>query len=115
MWGVPPEMLCREHLLGEHVEMHMFSGSARRGISLEGYKDGLVVLSRLEQRHDLLATELKARGYNHTSPFPPVAVSGGWISVKDNVRELARRCPECKIRIRVYLSRRRVENSPHTP
>lgn len=24
MWGVDPSAMCRNHLLGEHVEMHMF-------------------------------------------------------------------------------------------
>ena len=32
MWLVNPALLCRQHLLGEHVEMHMFAGHI-----LEGY------------------------------------------------------------------------------
>ncbi len=37
MWNVLPEYLCRKHLLGEHVEMHMFVGTIKRGVSLNGY------------------------------------------------------------------------------
>jgi hypothetical protein len=27
MWMVPPKVMCRKHLLGEHVEIHMLAGS----------------------------------------------------------------------------------------
>ena len=36
MWMLPPECMCRKHLLGEHVELHMLLGSMRRGKSIEG-------------------------------------------------------------------------------
>ena len=31
MWMLPPAGMCRKHLLGEHVELHMLLGSLRRG------------------------------------------------------------------------------------
>ena len=27
MWGVDPKQMCRQHLLGEHVELHMQAGA----------------------------------------------------------------------------------------
>lgn len=37
MWMVPPRHMCRKHLLGEHVELHMFVGSIKNGVRVEGY------------------------------------------------------------------------------
>lgn len=40
MWMLPPETMCRKHLLGEHVELHMLLGSLRRGKTLTGSSPG---------------------------------------------------------------------------
>ena len=37
MWMVDPRIMCRQHLLGEHVEIHMFVGAISRGKSVKGY------------------------------------------------------------------------------
>ncbi len=102
MWGVPPELLCDRHLLGEHVEMHMFVGSLRKGISVAGYvRDGLVDLSRIRARHRELAREMRRRGMHHRSPLPKHRrIRGGEVNVAANLRELSRRCPRCRARIR---------------
>jgi len=99
MWGVNPALLCDKHLLGEHVEMHMFAGSVRKGISTKGYEQkGLVVLSRIRLRHDALAKEMKRRGMNHRSPMDLIVDGrkGGWLDEKKNLKELKRRCGECR-------------------
>lgn len=31
MWLVPPSHMCRKHLLGEHVELHMLLGTLKKG------------------------------------------------------------------------------------
>lgn len=103
MWGVNPALLCDKHLLGEHVEMHMFAGSIRKGISTQGYEQtGLVVLSKIRSRHDALAREMKRRGMNHRSPMERIVDGrkGGWINQQENLKELKRRCRECRKRIR---------------
>lgn len=65
MWMVNPEMLCRKHLLGEHLECHMFVGTILAGKSLKGYVDnGLVEVDSLVQRHNDLAVEMSKRGTN---------------------------------------------------
>ena len=103
MWNVEPKYLCRKHLLGEHVEMHMFIGSIEKGISLAGYvKNNLIETDRISLRHDELVVEMTDRGYNHKSPVNnwECSVSVGKVNVKANLKELSNRCPDCKKRIK---------------
>ncbi len=96
---VDPRTLCRAHLLGEHVECHMFLATFRLGRSLAGYvRDGLVELSALKRRHDELAREMGRRGYRHRSPLAPGRrlPALGRVDPAANRRELARRCRECR-------------------
>jgi len=101
MWMVPPEMLCRQHLLGEHNELHMLVGSINRNISVAGYIDGgLAEIHNIVSRHDALVVEMTKRGYNHKSPLPTFAsYTAGIIVVGMNIKELCRRCTRCKERI----------------
>lgn len=94
--------MCRQHLLGEHVEMHMLVGSLRKDISVQGFiDDGLIDLQLIRRRHSQLVDEMTRRGYNHKSPLPAYTCYinrydvHGHINVEANVRELARRCEEC--------------------
>jgi hypothetical protein len=99
MWMVNPVEMCRRHLLGEHVECHMFLGTLRRGRSLAGYiRNGLVELRRLRARHDELAREMRRRGYRHASPLAPGRRLSdlGRVDPVEGRRELERRCPECR-------------------
>ena len=98
MWKVPPRLMCDQHLLGEHAEMHMFIGTIRHGISLAGYiTGGLVETHRIVKRHDQLAAEMTRRGMNHRSPLRcrPLAPAGR-VNVRANLKELARRCRRCR-------------------
>lgn len=98
MWGVDPKLMCRQHLLGEHVEMHMFVGSILAGTSLLGYTfRGLVDTTKIRKRHAELMLEMRRRGMNHNSPLPAFEYKQdpGMINVQVNLRELARRCPGC--------------------
>ncbi len=102
MWNVDPRLMCRQHLLGEHLEVHMFMNALAQGKALKGYiEHGLVETHRLRERHAALVAEMKRRGYRHHSPMrarrTPVA---GAIDVKGNLVELARRCPACAARQR---------------
>lgn len=70
MWMVNPKKMCRKHLLGEHVELHMFVGTIKKGISIQGYIDnGLVNPRMIKKRHKELVKEMERRGYNHNSPL----------------------------------------------
>lgn len=100
MWLVAPSLLCRQHLLGQHVELHMLCGTIRRGSRLDGYvRNGLIDTSKIAAYHDAVAREMGVRGYRHASPLSfvhddPVGV----VEVDVSLRELARRCDDCAAR-----------------
>jgi len=100
-WNVNSKLLCRKHLLGEHVELHMFVACLNLKRSIKKYiETGLVEVHTIQKRHEELVEEMKRRGYNHQSPLPifsPVFV--GKINVEQNEKELARRCESCRNRI----------------
>ena len=37
MWMVDPRGMCNKHLVGEHLELHMFVESLRKKMNLGGY------------------------------------------------------------------------------
>jgi hypothetical protein len=96
MWMSNPAIMCRQHLLGEHLECHMFVGSIVKGISMKGYiNKGLLDPSSLQSRHDALADEMLKRGYNHDSPLSFESSYHCKIDVIANLKELTRRCSAC--------------------
>lgn len=99
MWQVDPRVLCTKHLLGEHVETHMFVGAMRKGTSMRGFIDnGLLDGASLADRHEDLVSEMTRRGMKHKSPLPQVPEEHCFSSPIDtaaNLLELARRCPDC--------------------
>lgn len=101
MWMVPPEVLCRKHLLGEHVELHMFVGALNKQHSIDGYVSrGMVEVQSITSRHEALALEMQRRGYNHTSSLPSFTERvEGVVDPSVSLVELARRCPDCRERI----------------
>lgn len=98
---VDPKLLCRKHLCGEHAECHMFVGTINKNISIQGYIDkGLLEVHNLVSRHEELSQELTRRNYNHKSPLPLFeSWYEGSVDSDANIKELARRCPECRKRI----------------
>ena len=102
MWNVSPELMCKKHLLGEHVKMHMFFGTLRLGKKIDGYiSSGLVEVHNINRRHDELAQEMMKRGYRHNSPMEnfPLLVKSGFVDVNRSYQELQLRCQECRRRI----------------
>ena len=100
MWQVDPKKLYRQHLLGEHVECHMFVGTILKGISLEGHiKKGLVEVHNLKVRYAGLTIEMISHGYNHNSPLPEFeSFEGGKVNAIENLQILKERCSECRER-----------------
>lgn len=90
--------MCRKHLLGEHLECHMFVSTINAGKSVTGYLEGgLLEIHSLRRRHDALVEEMIVRGYNHASPLPAFPESeAGFVNVVRSIIELRRRCPECR-------------------
>ena len=102
MWNVPVEQMCRKHLMGEHVETHMFVGTMNAGKSIQGYvANGLIEVDTLLDRHEQLAKEIERRGYNHSSPLFINALvmetyrGLGVVDSQNSLDELARRCGDC--------------------
>ena len=98
MWMINPKIMCRNHLLGEHVECHMFVGTIKRGKNVSGYlQKGLLEIHNIKSRHDALAEEMKKRGYKHNSPIEFVYKQKlGKINLRQNVVQLHSRCKECR-------------------
>jgi len=102
MWKVDPTKMCRKHLLGEHVEMHMFVGSLNKGTikdfpNSRFVKEGLVEVHYLKARHEELVAEMGRRGYVHKTPLPAFEeYVCGSIDVAANEKELGRRCGDCQ-------------------
>lgn len=104
MWMTPPALMCRQHLLGEHLEIHMLRSALQQGTSLTGYVDhGLVQLSSLWARHEELSHEMEKRGYKHESPLRPISELPsdtpllGTVDQEQSLNELITRCPKCRV------------------
>lgn len=98
MWNVTPALMCRKHLLGEHLELHMFVGTIRKGTSIAGYlAHGLLDTSLLQRRHEALVSEMHRRGYTHKSPMRyKDRLHRGSVDAELNLRELSKRCKDCR-------------------
>lgn len=74
IWDLEPARLCRQHLLGEHRELHAL------WVILTKEKKGFArhpetarwrgKLKALYQRHQALVVEMARRGYRHQTPLP---------------------------------------------
>lgn len=101
MWMVEPKILCRKHLLGEHVELHMMAGHLRLGRKVDGFvAHNCVEPKSIGARHKALAAEMTRRGYKHASPLhqPDVAAHQRPEAKVDAVASLMAlldRCEEC--------------------
>jgi hypothetical protein len=106
MWNVPANYLCDKHLLGEHVELHMFIGALANGKSLKGYIDkGLVEVHNIPHRHYVIVREMLIRGFNHVSLIDDSdakllkSCRMGRVDKEKSIKELCYRCKECNERI----------------
>lgn len=83
IWDVPPSDLCRQHLLGEHRELHGLwniltlgkTGYARHPETLRWVGKERALF----QRHEALVVEMQRRGYNHASPLDEALAGGGGV------------------------------------
>lgn len=102
MWNVNPRKMCNQHLLGEHVETHMFVGTINKNKSIQGYvNNNLVEIHNLKNRHEALAREMKNRGMNHKSILPKYKIKTiGKVNPRKNLVELSRRCKNCRRKIK---------------
>lgn len=105
---VDPKIMCDQHLLGEHLETHMFLGSLKKNTKLDGYADSnCLELLSLKDRHDSLVKEMESRGMKHNSRFDTkrmisvysisqsTKVKQSKIDSKKSRELLLSRCPDC--------------------
>lgn len=80
VWDVPPERLCRQHLLGEHREIHAIWSILTQG--KRGYANHPETRRwrgkqrALFLRHDSVVAEMARRGYSHHTPLDPAQATG---------------------------------------
>jgi hypothetical protein len=73
IWDVEPHRLCRNHLLGEHRELHAIWTILNEG--QKGYSRHPETLrwqgklKALYVRHEKLSAEMQMRGFQHNSPL----------------------------------------------
>jgi hypothetical protein len=73
IWDIGPEKLCRNHLLGEHRELHAIWSILTN--KKKGYRNHPETkrwqgkLKALYARHKKLVEEMERRGYRHRSPL----------------------------------------------
>ncbi len=80
VWDIPPEKLCRNHLLGEHSEIHaLWSIITKNKIGFSNHPETKRWKGRMKclfNRHEEVAKEMEKRGYNHKSPLDSNLATG---------------------------------------
>lgn len=80
IWDVDPRCLCRQHLLGEHRELHGLWNILTQDRA--GYRSHPETrrwegrLAALYRRHEALVREMRRRGYRHASPLDAALATG---------------------------------------
>jgi len=107
IWDIPPEILCRNHLLGEHREIHAIWSILTK--NKKGYSHHPEILrwrgklKALYLRHEKIVYEIKKRGFNHKSPLKSDFASGKIIqkdyidSIEDQINILKSKKCKCKV------------------
>lgn len=109
IWDVDPKRLCRQHLLGEHRELHGLWNIITLHGSCGGYSRHPETLrwvgkaQALFERHEQLVREMSCRGYKHHSPLEEALATGLAVqdvlieSVADQLVRLRDKPCECPI------------------
>lgn len=107
IWDVPPEKLCRKHLLGEHYELHalwIILTKGKKGFSR--HPETLRWKGKLKAlylRHEALVREMERRGYKHKTPLDERLATGSALqdtflqTPAEQIHILRTRCCQCKV------------------
>jgi hypothetical protein len=127
MWMVKPELMCMQHLCGEHNELHKHLPSLKKGYDItKRIDDGQISTADYLKRHDELAEEIDRRAEKrgdkkggHKSPLnenindifkncnyagaPSINIKMNQKQIIGNHIKLMDRCSECKNKIQKYF------------
>lgn len=104
---IEPALFCRQHLLGEHNELHKLVGVINNHPHGPAIVDGQaekgnIDTSLITDRHTQLVEEMERRGMNHNSPLSyEDELDKGSVDRQRSLRDLKQRCHDCKTRIEV--------------
>ena len=107
IWDLPPHLLCKNHLLGEHRELHAMwvvitenkKGYSKHPETLRWHGK----LKAMYLRHEKLVYEMKSRGYNHNSPLDERMAMGNEIqdsfvnTISEQIDILKNKNCDCKL------------------
>lgn len=103
---INPKLMCDQHLLGEHKELHQLAGCIIKGRFnvIRGHVIRSQVQTRsIRSRHLVLVFEMTRRGMNHRSPLPKfTSLDMGEVDIAANLVDLAGRCERCRERMENY-------------
>lgn len=107
IWDVSPEKMCRQHLLGEHRELHALWSIITNNKKAYAHHPETMrwrgKLKALYLRHEALVEEMTKRGYKHHTPLDPALATGKTIqdefvdSYEEQVRLLKERRCNCRV------------------
>ena len=107
IWDIPPEKLCRQHLLGEHRELHaIWSILVNNKKGYSNHPETLRWKGKLKAlylRHEKLVKEMEIRGFNHKSPIDKKISKGSNMqkehvdSIEKQIKILKNKNCECKV------------------
>ena len=100
MWMIDPKLMCKDHLLGEHNEIHKAVGNLKHsGIWANNLiRTGYLEPQNFKQRHDKIVKEMLRRGYQHNSPLQlnGVKLLNGKVDIDKSFSDLINRCGSCR-------------------
>lgn len=104
MWMVDPQILCKQHLMGEYREHFAIAGSMRLKRNIFGYiRNNLIEPKSIQQRYNSLRSEMISRGYKPVKEFIspdisylPKQVQNYKVDADSALVDLLSRCTDCK-------------------
>ncbi len=106
IWDIPTTRLCRQHLLGEHLELHIAWNIITQ--DQQSYWSNHKETNRwrnklaaLWLRHEEQVGEMRRRGYNHKSPLDITLATGEVVQLEHiypidkQIETLRKRCEVC--------------------
>ena len=107
IWDIPPEKMCRQHLLGEHRELHalwsIITNNKKAYANHPETRRWRGKLKALFLRHEALVDEMGQRGYKHHSPLDPELATGKAVQdelvypYEEQVKTLRERGCDCRV------------------